>query len=124
MTVLLAVFAGGALGAAARHLVDRLVHLRADRRFPWGILAVNITGCLLFGLIGGLAAAGWPPAATAGLTAGLCGGFTTFSTFAHDTAGQLRAGRPAAAAANAVLSTGGGLAAAALGLLAASALAG
>ena len=47
----------------------------ADGRFPWSTFAANALGCLLIGLL-----SGW----LSRLTVGLCGGFTTFSTFVAD----------------------------------------
>ena len=79
MTVLL-VFAGGALGAPARYLLDRAIQSRHAWRLPLGTLTINVLGSLILGAVSG--AAGAPEWVAAGLGAGFCGGFTTFSTFA------------------------------------------
>ncbi|MCU1688266.1 MAG: crcB, partial [Jatrophihabitantaceae bacterium] len=79
MTVLL-VFAGGAVGAPSRYLLDRAIQSRHGWRFPIGTLAVNVLGCLLLGAIA--ESAGAPAWVVALLGTGFCGGFTTFSTFA------------------------------------------
>ncbi len=92
MRLFLLVFLGGGLGSALRYGVSLL---------PWArpTLLANLAGCLLIGLFHGLSARlGWSAETRLFLTTGLCGGFTTFSTFGHETLGMLRAGRPAQAA--------------------------
>lgn len=71
---LLASLAGGA-GAALRYLADIGVSRLAGRRFPWGIVTVNITGSLALGFV----TAALPDAAFI-VGVGLLGGYTTFST--------------------------------------------
>ncbi len=85
----IAVAAGGALGSVARHGVNHLVQSRwLTARFPIGTAAVNLTGCLVIGLLAGLIASN---RLVVGLYwrefvfVGLLGGFTTFSTFGLDT---------------------------------------
>ncbi len=51
MERLLLVFAAGGLGALARYGLATVVGRGTDGNFPWGILLVNATGCLLFGLV-------------------------------------------------------------------------
>lgn len=73
-----------ALGAAAGATLRFVVASRLDGRLPWGTLAVNVTGSLLLGGLSALALSG---EASALLGTGLCGGFTTYSSFAvqaHD----------------------------------------
>ena len=71
----------------ARYLLSKAVQDTAASAFPWGTMAVNVAGCLLIGLLYGLAAS---DGARLGadmklmLTVGFCGGFTTFSTFANE----------------------------------------
>lgn len=78
---------GGAAGSVARYLLSKAVQDTAASAFPWGTMAVNVAGCLLIGLLYGLAAS---DGARLGadmklmLTVGFCGGFTTFSTFANE----------------------------------------
>ena len=92
---LLFVGAGGALGAVLRYGMSGLVH-RIDpfATFPSGTLAVNVLGCLLIGLLGGLVElrAVLSPEARLFLLIGLLGGFTTYSTFGSDAFNLLRAG--------------------------------
>jgi CrcB protein len=87
MPTLIAVAAGGALGAALRHLFAAQVGRLLGAGFPWGILAANILGSFVMGvLVEGLALK-WNLSAEmrAFLTVGVLGGFTTFSSFSLDT---------------------------------------
>lgn len=83
----LIVFIGSGLGGALRHGVNGIVTAQFGDRFPYGILLINIAGSLLLGLLAGYfafrgeASQYWRLL----LTTGLCGGFTTFSTFSMDT---------------------------------------
>lgn len=87
MQMILAVGAGGFLGAVARYLlVSRIGHVLGPNGvagLPVGILAVNILGSLLMGMLVSVLALAWsPPAALrALLSVGVLGAFTTFSTF-------------------------------------------
>jgi len=82
----LAVAAGGAVGAMARHGVSRTAMHLLGPNFPWGTLAANIMGSFAMGLIIVWLAHREPasPALRAFLTVGLLGAFTTFSTFSLD----------------------------------------
>lgn len=76
---------GGALGAGARYLVGRLLAAVTGTGFPWGTLAVNLSGGLLMGLlVGSLARGDGGEGARLFLGVGVLGGFTTFSAFALD----------------------------------------
>jgi len=81
-----AVAAGGAIGAMARHGVSRMSMHMLGPNFPWGTLAANITGSFIMGLIIIWLTSREPnsPALRAFLTVGLLGAFTTFSTFSLD----------------------------------------
>jgi fluoride exporter len=84
--IVLAVLAGGMLGAPARYLADRLIQARHDSVFPWGTFAVNVAGSAVLGfLLGAQSHLGLPAAAFALLGTGFCGGLTTFSTFGYET---------------------------------------
>lgn len=115
MTV--AVWAGviviGGVGAMLRFLVDRTVSSRTTGSFPYGTLAVNLSGALVLGLLSGLALS--PHLALLAGTA-FVGSYTTFSTWMLEThrVGEERQLRPAIA--NIVVSLVLGLAAAWLGL--------
>lgn len=77
--VIVAVGLLGGVGAIARFLLDGAVAGRAGRGFPYGTLAVNISGALLLGLLVGAAVDGDPYRLAA---TGLLGAYTTFSTWA------------------------------------------
>ena len=85
--LLLAVAAGGALGSVARYLAGIGATRLFGLGFPWGTLIINIAGSFLIGAFVELFALKWdlPQEARVFLTVGICGGFTTFSTFSLDT---------------------------------------
>lgn len=102
----LAVGAGGALGAMARHGINHLIHQRSlGSTFPLGIFLINIAGSFAIGLIAGLAAGSrlqLSETARTFLIVGFLGGFTTFSSFSLDTLTLLRAGHGGQALVNVV----------------------
>ena len=109
----IAIAVGGALGSVARHAVNHFVHVRwLATRFPAGTVLVNLTGCVLIGLLAGLIAS---ERLTVGprwrefIFVGLLGGFTTFSTFGLDTLLLSRTHSAGTAALNVVLHVAGGL---------------
>lgn len=103
MIAALAVALGGGLGATLRLLTDRLVTSRQRRPFPLATVLVNVLGSFVLGLVSGLSLL-LGPLWTAALGAGLCGGYTTFSTAMVDAVRLLRERRGGAALA-AVLGT-------------------
>ena len=121
MTQVLAIAAGGAVGALLRYWTAIAVHSRLGTAFPYGTLAVNILGSLLMGflyiwLIERMAAG---PALRAFLLIGVLGAFTTFSTFSMETLNLMEAGHPGKALANVLVSVIVCVTAAGLGVLAA-----
>ncbi len=102
----------GGLGAVARYVVSTAVARRGDGWFPWGTLAVNLSGTALLGLLTGVALHGDALTLVGG---GLIGSYTTFSTWMLDSdrLAEHHSGR--ALAANLVGSLLLGLAAVALG---------
>jgi CrcB protein len=80
---ILAVAAGGAIGSVARYLAGIGSGKLFGINFPWGTLIINVTGSFLIGLFVGLFAPrlDLPQAMRIFLTVGICGGYTTFSTF-------------------------------------------
>jgi len=100
------VAAGGATGAVLRYLVSTGLHSILGRGFPYGTLAVNISGSLAMGLLFVLliermdAGIEW----RAGLMIGLLGAFTTFSSFSIETLNLLEAGEHLKASINVLLS--------------------
>ena len=112
--------AGGA-GAACRYVLDAVIHRRMPGPVPVGIVAVNISGSLVLGVLAGLVLFHHAPAELAVVAgAGFCGGFTTFSTTSFTTVRLLQRGQLAAAAVNAGVTLGGALGAAAVGFALAS----
>ncbi len=77
---------GGFLGTVARFLISRYFQVNLTSVFPWSTFVVNIVGCLLIGIIYGISEKSefFSPEIRLFLTVGICGGFTTFSTFAND----------------------------------------
>ena len=103
---------GGAIGSIARWaLGGAILHRLPNLKFPLGTFAVNILGCLLIGIIAGLAERRgvFSSDARLFLMTGLCGGFTTFSAFSVEMAAMMERGELAAAAAYAVSSVAGAL---------------
>ncbi len=86
MPNLLIVMLGGAIGAGLRHLAGGLALARLGPGFPWGTLAVNLSGGLAMGLLAGwLVRYGGTEASRLFLAVGVLGGFTTFSAFSLET---------------------------------------
>ena len=77
---------GGFIGSVLRYLTSLYFQSATASPFPWGTFAVNISGSLLIGIFYGLSEKGnlMPADLRLFLTVGLCGGFTTFSSFSND----------------------------------------
>ena len=120
MRELLAVGLGGAIGSVLRHAMNvALLDRAAGSGFPLSTLLVNLTGCLLIGLI----VQAHPAEAISAtgrlfLVTGLLGGLTTFSTFGNETFTLLRSDRVTMAIAYGGISLLGGIVFAALGYMA------
>lgn len=95
----LLVFMGAGLGGTLRHGVNSLVTGIAGTAFPYGIIAINISGSFLLGLLSGWFAFKGDESGNwrLFLTTGLCGGYTTFSTFSQDTILLVERGQPGGA---------------------------
>jgi CrcB protein len=98
--VVLWIAAAGALGCVARWLLAQAVTQCFGDAYPAGTFAVNVLGCLLFGVCMGNAGEGWSQTMRAAVFTGFFGGFTTFSSFAFECSGLLAAGRMGAFALN------------------------
>lgn len=110
---------GGFAGSVARYLLGGwLLHHTAQARFPWSTFAVNVAGCLVIGVLAGLAErhSMFGPNLRLFLFTGLLGGFTTFSAFGLETLFLLRRGETGVAAAYVAGSVLLGLAAVWMGL--------
>lgn len=112
----LLVIAGAAVGAPLRYLTDLTVQSRHDTVFPWGTFTVNVTGCLVLGLLAGTVTAGAASSQVQLLVGtGLCGALSTYSTFSYETMRLAENGARFFAAANMAASVVAGLGAAYLG---------
>lgn len=103
-----AVALGGALGAVLRWGVGSWVVRSHAAAFPWATMGINILGSALLGgiTVWATETGGVSPVMRLFLTVGLCGGFTTFSSFAYETADFAAQGLTARAGLYAVLSVG------------------
>jgi fluoride exporter len=117
MILALLVGLGAAFGAVARYVLDQAVTRRRGSTFPAGTWLINITGSFILGLLTGLAAHhGLSDQVVTVIGTGVCGGYTTFSTFSFETVRLSEDGAGLVAVGNVVGSIAAGLAAAALGL--------
>jgi len=116
---------GGLLGTLARYHLQAVLQPRSAINFPVGTLVVNLLGSLILGFIARLAleTAAFSPETRAGLTIGLCGGFTTMSSFAYESLALLGDGQYARAAGYFVATTIGSVLAVAVGAAVAQKLA-
>jgi CrcB protein len=98
---------GGALGSLARYVLSALT-LPISRELPWGTIGINIAGSFIIGFFGTLtlAAGRFPASENMRLLVmvGICGGFTTFSSFSLQTLDLIRTGAMARAGVNIVAS--------------------
>lgn len=94
MQAYLLIATGGALGSMARYWMASNIDGRHGSGFPWGTALVNISGSFVIGLAAALllGKAGWGDNARAFVMVGICGGFTTFSSFSLQTLALLRDG--------------------------------
>ena len=87
---------GSALGGIARYAVTLLVNSLLGETFPWGTLFVNVSGSFVIGFFFALTSTGgrWPGGSDWRLfvTTGICGGYTTFSSFSLQTLALMRDG--------------------------------
>ena len=91
---IIAVGAGSFIGGIARYLVS-LAMKGISKGFPWATILVNLLGCLIIGLLWGFLSRNASESTSWGLflTVGLCGGFTTFSTFSKEALTKLQTGQ-------------------------------
>jgi CrcB protein len=119
---------GSALGGMARYACSRAVALRYGETFPWGTLLVNITGSFVIGLIAALTGPDSRlvvnPNTRTFLMVGICGGYTTFSSFSLQTLELIRNRDVGEAFGNILLSVAACMAAVAIGYIVGSAIGG
>ena len=91
---ILAVGLGGALGAIFRYLLGQIIP-KLGSGFPIATFAVNLIGCFAIGLVVGLAGkhSNIDPRVILFLQTGICGGFTTFSTFSLESLTLIEEGK-------------------------------
>ena len=117
---------GGALGSVARYGCSSLAARWIGETFPWGTLIVNVAGSFVIGLFATLTGPDGrvlaSPDARQFVMVGVCGGYTTFSSFSLQTLNLIHDGDIVRAGANVLLSVAACLAAVWLGYVAASGL--
>lgn len=112
----IAVGVGGFFGSILRYLMG-MIPIKGSAEFPIGTLIINIIGAFAIGIFAAIFSKneGVDPRFVLLLKVGLCGGFTTFSTFSSETSMLIASGKWAAAAAYILLSVVFGVAAVFLG---------
>jgi CrcB protein len=97
MKIWILVFVGGGIGSLLRYLLSRWVTGSIVSAFPYGTFIVNITGCLLIGfLVFYFTEERFGPDSLTWrlfLVTGLCGGYTTFSSFSFENIQLIESGR-------------------------------
>jgi CrcB protein len=117
---------GGALGSMARFWLGNAMAMAIGAEFPWGTLLINILGSFVISFFGALTGTSQkfavPYEARVFVTVGLCGGFTTFSSFSLQTVDLVRTGQAGRAGIYIIASVVLCLAACALGFVTAAAV--
>ena len=94
MKQLILVFLGGGIGTVLRFIISKLIP-HNDSGFPWSTFSANLIGCFIIGLISGYffkTSSSNQSDIILFATVGICGGFTTFSTFAYENLYFLKSG--------------------------------
>jgi len=94
MKLVLLIGTGSFLGGSFRYLISQAVQGRFLSSYPYGTFAVNIIGCFIIGIIFAMSSKyNLSPEWRLFLATGICGGFTTFSSFSLETLAMLRDGQ-------------------------------
>ncbi len=87
---------GGAIGSVSRYAASSAIARGVGEVFPWGTLLVNVSGCFVIGLFAMLTGPDGrvlvPPDVRQFFMVGICGGYTTFSSFSLQTLALARDG--------------------------------
>jgi CrcB protein len=101
---------GSALGGVARYWCQGIFARHVSDTFPWGTLFVNVAGCCVIGLFAAVTSPDGrllvPTSFRQFVTIGVCGGYTTFSSFGLETLNLARESDLGRASANVMLSVG------------------
>ena len=110
MLICLFVVIGGFIGSICRYLVG-LIPLKENSGFPFKTLCINIVGAFVLGMLSAYAAKNpnVNPRLMLLLKVGVCGGFTTFSTFAYESTSLFTTGKSAMALAYVLISVTAGI---------------
>jgi CrcB protein len=119
MITVVAIAVAGALGALARYGLDGLISRHTPTSFPWGTFVINVSGSFVLGILFVLMTERFRPEPwlRSGLTIGLLGAYTTFSTLSLETYRLAEDGAYGLAVANAAGSLAAGLVAVYLGVV-------
>lgn len=123
LQVLIWVAIGSGFGGTARLFLSDFIARRAGETFPWGTIAVNVTGSFVAGIIAAASGSALlnTPAAWQLIVLGFLGSYTTVSSFSLQTLGLARDGEMLRAGGNVALSVAACLSAVALGYAAGNA---
>jgi CrcB protein len=117
---LLAIAVGGSMGALARFGLSTMIQQATSDTFPWGTLAINLSGSFLIGVLVEVFDVSLVPTAWRSfLTIGFLAAFTTFSTYTLETVNLFRDGETRLALFNVLMSNIGGVACVVAGIYAA-----
>jgi fluoride exporter len=110
---------GSVIGGVSRFLLQQFIQRKAGSVFPYGTLLVNLLGCFIIGIVVGLAGKGSLMSAQTRIfwATGICGGFTTFSSFINESHSMLQDGEFLNTFTYIAVSIVAGLLATALGIL-------
>ena len=96
LSLYLIIAAGGAIGTLLRFIISGLIATRFGETFPWGTLIVNVSGCFVIGFFAVMTGPDGRLLVSGGtrqfVMIGICGGYTTFSSFSIQTLNLMRDG--------------------------------